>query len=87
MDSTLETLFGQGEMALGRGGDVDNVHRRRLQHFPQVGKTSGDSEAFTELFGHEEFTIADGNNAAIRDPMDGLDMLIGNFTTTNDGNF
>jgi len=37
------------------------------------------------LLRHEKFPIAKGNNFAIRNPMDGLDMLIGNFAATDDG--
>jgi len=37
------------------------------------------------LLRHEQFPIAKGNNFAIRNPMDGLNVLVGNLAAADDG--
>ena len=62
---------------------MDDVRRSRLQHVPRIGKALGDSKTFSQLFGHERFLIAQCYNLAIRNPADGLYMLIGDFAATD----
>ena len=85
MASELETLFCQGEMILGWSRNVNDIRSTRLQHFLQIGKAFRNAKALPQLLRHEQFPIANGYNPAIRNPMDGLHMLIGNFAATDDG--
>src|SRR6266404_8201186 len=83
MASRLETLAGQREMTLWRSCNVNDVRGRRLQHFFQIGKAFRNAKAAPQLLRHEQFSIAQGNNFAIRNPVDGLHMLVGNLAATD----
>src|SRR6266404_2743452 len=73
-------------MALWRRRNVKDVRNGRLEHLFKIRKTFRNSKAFPQLFGHEQFLIADGYNPATGDTLDGMHMLVGNLATTNDGN-
>src|SRR5438034_7982993 len=83
MASKLEALLRDGIMALRRSCNVNDVRGRRLQHFLQIGKAFRNAKAAPQLLRHEQFPIAKGNNFAIRNPMNRLHMLVGNFAATD----
>ena len=70
-------------MALWRGRNMNDIWRGSLQHFSQIGKTCGNSEALPQLLRHERFPIANRHNLAIRNAMNGLNMLVGNLSATD----
>jgi hypothetical protein len=74
-------------MALRRGRNVNNAGPRRPQHFLQIGKARRNPTALTQLLGHKRFAITKSDNFTIRNAMDGLDMLIGNLSATDYGDF
>ena len=55
-----------------------------MQHLLQIRKTCGNPEAFAKLFSHEQFSIAKTSNLAIRDAMDRVHMLIGDFSAADE---
>jgi hypothetical protein len=66
---------------------VDDVWPGRLPHLAQVGKALSNAKAFTQLLRHEQFPIANGQKFAIRDPMNGMHMLIGDLAAADYGDF
>jgi hypothetical protein len=55
-----------------------------LQHFLQIGKTFPNAKALPQLLRHEQFPVAKGNNFAIRNPVDGLHVLVGNLAAADE---
>ena len=84
MASMLKTLFGQRKMALRWSCYVNDLRAGRLQHFLNIGKTFRNPQSFPQLFGHEQFPITESRNLAIRNPMNGLNVLVGDLTAAND---
>src|SRR6266403_5347893 len=70
-------------MTLWRSCNVNNVRANGLQHRFQIGKAFRNAKAAPQLLRHEQFSIAKGNNFAIRNPVDGLHMLVGNLAATD----
>ena len=66
---------------------MDDVWPGRLQHLAQLGKALSNAEAFPQLFRHSQFPIANGLKFAIRDPMNGMDMLVGDLAAPDNGDF
>src|SRR5437868_7952816 len=83
MTSGFEALLGERIMALWRGGDVNHIRRGRLQHLLRIGKTCRDPKAFPQLLCHQRFPIANRYNLAVRNAMNGLNMLVGTLSATN----
>src|SRR5947207_772963 len=83
MASGFEELFGKRIMALWRGGDVNHIRRGRLHHLLRIRKTCRDPKAFPQLLCHQRFLIAQGYNLALRNPMDRVDVLVGDFAATD----
>src|SRR5215831_10978273 len=65
---------------------MNNIGPRRLQHFLEIGVGCRDPYSLPQLFGHEHFPIANRHDLAIRDPPDGVDMLVSHLPTTYYGN-
>jgi hypothetical protein len=81
----LLTLFTQRKVALRRRSDVDDLWFRDAQHLANIRESLRNTEALAELRGHEQFPIAHRNNPAAGDPLNGLNMLIGNLAAADDG--
>ena len=54
-----------------------------MQHLLQIGETSGNPKALAKLVSHVWFPIANHHNLAVRNAMNGLNMLVGNLSTTD----
>ena len=65
---------------------MNNIGPRRLQHFLEIGVGCRNPDSLPQLFGHEHFPIANRHDLAIRDPPDGVDMLVSHLPTTYYGN-
>src|SRR5712664_2859693 len=85
MASRFKALFAQRKMALGWCSNVNNVRTNGLQHLFQVGKTFRNAQALPELFGHQQFPIANSHDRAVRNPVDGPHMLISDLAAADYG--
>ena len=86
MTPRFEALLANRVMALRRRSNVDNIRLDQTKHFLHGRKAFRNTEPLAQLLGHEQLPIADRNDLAIRNPMDCMHMLIGNFAATDDGN-
>lgn len=66
--------------------DVNDVRSSRFQHLIQIGKALGNAEAFAKLSRRQQFSIAQTYNPAIRNSMNRVHVLVGDFTAADDGN-
>jgi hypothetical protein len=83
--SRLETEAGKREMGLRRRRNVNYVGRNGCEHFYHIGKALRNSATLTELLGHQQFPIAERDDPATGDAINGLHMLISNFPAAGNG--
>jgi hypothetical protein len=55
---------------------VNDIRRNGVQHFFQIREEFSNTETLSDLPGHKRFGIANGNNFAVRDPMNRRDVLV-----------
>src|SRR6266480_2508116 len=74
--SEFKALPGELKMTLWRRCNVDHLRLSTSEHFLQIRKAFGNVKALTQLFGHQQFSIAERDYSAIRNPSDSLHVLI-----------
>src|SRR5260370_12958980 len=72
-------------MGLRRRRNVNYVVRNGYEHFCQIGKALRNSAALTKLLGHQRLLIAERDDPATGDAINGLHMLISNFPAARNG--
>lgn len=55
---------------------MNDVRRNGVQHLFQIREAFSNAETLSDLLGHKRFAIANGNDFAVRDPMDRRDVLV-----------
>ena len=82
--SMLQAATGEGVVTLRRRGNVHDLRRRGRQQLLDLGKGTLDPKAFRQLLRHQQFAIADGDDAAPGDAVNGLNVLIGDLAAADD---
>ena len=71
-------------MALRRRRDVNDVRLGRRQQFREVAGVAADAKALGELLGHQQFAIADADDARGRNALDRRHVLVGDLAAADD---
>src|SRR6266403_6146843 len=79
----FKALFGELEMTWWRGCNVDHLRLSTAEHFLHISKAFGNVKALAQLFGHEQFLVADRDYLAIRNPMNRANVLIRYLSAPN----
>src|SRR2546430_8459858 len=61
----FKALFGELEMTLWRGCNVEHPRGRTLEHFLHIRKKIGKVKKLAPLFCHQQISVADRDNPAI----------------------
>jgi hypothetical protein len=63
--------------------DVHDIRRCRAQHFPHIVEGSEDTKSLRQLSGHQRLPIARRHDLTIGDPIDCLNVLIGDLAAAH----
>src|SRR6266568_3541733 len=83
--SELKALLGELKMTLWRRCNVDHLRPSSSEHFLQIRKAFGNVKALAQLFGHQQFPVADRNYPAISNSTNGGNVLICHLSTSDYG--
>ena len=81
----FQTLCRERKVAPRRCRDVNDIRPGRREERAEVRRAMLDPVALRELSGHERFPVTDADNGCVRDPGNGLDVLIGDLAAADDG--
>src|SRR4051812_8247642 len=87
MTARFQALFGDSEMSLRRRRHVHYIRPRLLKHRSQVTKVPSHRKSLVELFRHQLFPIASGNNIAPADADYLRRMRVRDLPAANNGDF
>ena len=86
MAARLQALHRQRKVTLRRRGDVNDLRFHRSQHFCGVTENARDTKSFCQLLGHQLFAIVYRHDLAIRNALQRLEVLVGDFAASDDSN-
>ena len=85
MAAGLETHLRERKMSLRRRRDVHDIRLAFRQHDGEVAVTAFHAAALTQLPGHEDLTVANGDDLASGNATDCRDMLVGDLAASDNG--